>query len=286
MRSLHGVALLPLFVGCALEAEGPHVNFRSEMYTLQPGEEKYFCYTTNLPTDRDIAITKMTPSYGIATHHILFSQAAVPEPAGVSECNVLSKATWVPMYAGGKDSGPLALPENTGFRPLARGQQVVMQLHVQNVTDAPLTERSAMRIDYVDATPDVMQAGLFGIDNHKLTIPPHSEAALTEMNCVVDRDLDVFAVLGHMHRHGVHLDLSRGPVAGTEMLYEEKWNFDTQPVTPISFKVSKDDNLHLRCTHRNSGDAPIEYGESSDTEMCSIVMYYAPSAGSSGCTRR
>jgi hypothetical protein len=263
-------------VGCASTPDTPHLDFFTDTYTLQPGDEKYFCYTTNLPADREIAIIRLTPTYGAGTHHILFSQAVAPEPVGFSECPVLSKTTWVPMYAGGKGSDPLELPANTGFKPFTTGQQVIMQLHLQNTTDAPISGRAAMRMEYVDATPDLRQAGVFALDNRKLDIPAHTAAALNEMSCVVGEDLHVFAALGHMHKHGVHLDLSRGAVAGSEMLYEEDWNFDAQPIAPLPLELKKGDNLFLRCTHNNDGVDPLPYGESSNTEMCILLMYYAP----------
>ena len=278
--------LLVVLVGCTSSDDGPHVDLQSTPYTLQPGEEKYFCYAMNLPADRDIAITKLTPTYGAGTHHILFSQTIAHEPDGFSECNVLIRTTWVPLYAGGKDSGPLVLPENTGFKPLERGGQVLMQLHLQNSTDAPITATTTMRIDYVDATPDVKPASIYGMDNRVLTIPPHSTGTMSEMSCMMDKDLDVFAVLGHMHKHGVRLDVSRGAVAGAEMLYQEDWNFETQPVTPTTFHVARGDNLHLRCTHKNETDTPVVYGESSDTEMCAFVMYYAPATVLDGCVNQ
>ena len=108
-----------LLIGCAStpdEIDDSHVEFSSDAYTLQPGEEKYFCYTTNLP-DRDIAITSFTPTYGPGTHHILLAQTLAPEPVGFSECPVLFRSTWLPLYAGGISSGTLALPPNTGFKP-------------------------------------------------------------------------------------------------------------------------------------------------------------------------
>lgn len=145
--------------------------------------------------------------------------------------------------------------------------------------------RTAMRIEYIDTAPDVIEAGVYGLDNHALVIPPHTTAAANEMSCTVTQDLNVFAILGHMHKHGVHLDVSRGAVAGAEMLYQENWNFDTQPVTPLSIKLNPNDNLFLRCTHRNDGDTAIVYGESSDTEMCAIVLYYAPTRPTTGCTK-
>src|SRR5690242_14928876 len=95
--------LLLVFTGCAGSSDEPSnsINLESMPYTLQPGEEKYFCYTTHLPADRDVAITKLTPTYGVGTHHILVSQTISPEPEGFSECNVLIRTTWIPLYAGG-----------------------------------------------------------------------------------------------------------------------------------------------------------------------------------------
>jgi hypothetical protein len=282
MRALF---LLLMVAGCSNASDGPHIDFQSQMYMLQPGEEKYYCYTTTLPADRDVVVTKLTPTYGAGTHHILFSQTLTPEPDGFSECPVLSRTTWVPLYAGGLNSGPLVLPDHTGFKPLDRGQQLVMQLHLQNATPNPITAQTAMRIDYADATPDYQPAGIFGFDDRNLTIPPNTSDALNQMNCTMGRDLNVFAVMGHMHKHGVHLDLSRGANAGDQMLYQEDWNFDLQPVTPMVFNVHQGDNMFLRCTHENDANTPLAYGESSDTEMCALVMYAAPASAVDGCVK-
>ena len=278
------ITLLCLLVAaCTSSNDDPNATTIEGKYTLQPGEEKYFCYTTTLPADRDVAITKMTPTYGLSTHHILVAQTAVPEADGFSECPVLIRDTWIPLYTGGKNSGPLELPDNTGFTVLKRGQQVLMQLHLQNASDQVVDAETTMRFDYVDVTPTLIHAGIFGFDDRKLDIPAHTDAAINTMNCAVDTDLDVFAVLGHMHKHGAHLAVSRGATVNEEMLYAEDWNFETQPVTPMSFHIAKNDNVFLQCTHKNEGDTPIMYGESSDTEMCAFVMFYAPAAGLDGC---
>lgn len=276
--------LLVVLLGCTSPSDetSQHVDLVSAPYTLQPGEEKYFCYTMRLPADRDVAITKMTPKYGAGTHHILAVQTIATEPEGFSECNVLIRTTWIPLYTGGLNTGALALPEGIGFRPLERGQQILMQLHLQNATDAPITDTTSLRLDFVDQTPEIQPASIYGLDNRKIAVPPRSNAT-TSMMCPASKDLEVFAVLGHMHKQGVHLDVSRGPTAGTEMLYEETWKFEEQPVTLKSFHVNKGDNLHLRCTHKNDTDKTLGYGESSDTEMCSFVMYYAPATTLDGC---
>ena len=79
---------------------------------------------------------------------------------------------------------------------------------------------------------------------------------------------------------------SSGVNAGDELLYAEDWNFETQPVTSMTYTVHKSDNIFLRCTHANSGDTAVPYGESSDTEMCAFVMFYAPAAGLDGCIKQ
>src|SRR4029079_17236173 len=132
-------------------------------------------------------------------------------------------------------------------------------------------------------TPDVIPASIYGMDNRKIAVPPHSDAVETQMSCVADRDLEVFAVMGHRHKHGVHLDVARGATPGEEMLYAEDWKFESQPVTPVTMHVNTNDTLYLRCTHSNDTDASIAYGESSDDEMCSMVLYYSPSETLDGC---
>jgi len=278
--------LLVVLLGCTSSSEdaSDHLDLVSKPYTIQPGEEKYFCYTARLPADRDVAIVKVTPKYGVGTHHILAAQTIATEPEGFSECNVLIRTTWIPLYAGGLNSGPLEMPPNVGFKPLERGQQVLMQLHLQNATDAPITAETSIRIDLIDETPEMLPASIYGMDNRQISIAPKSDATV-EMSCKANRDLNVFAVLGHMHKHGLKLDVSRGATAGADMLYEEQWSFEEQPVTPKTMLIKQGENMHLRCTHRNDGNSPVVYGESSDTEMCSFVMFYAPAVALDGCIK-
>lgn len=272
---------LVLLSACGTDDAGSDpnaVDMVSQRYTLQPGEEKYFCYTMRLPADRDIAIKKITPTYGRGTHHILFAQTIATEPDGFSECTVLFKQTWLPLYTGGLDSGPIEMPEGVGFSPLEKGQQVIMQLHLQNATDEVITDVTSLRVDVIEKTPEMIEAGIYGMDNRDIDVPPNTEEKTIAMSCAPDHDMSVFAVLGHMHKRGKRLDVSRGATAGTEMLYEESFNFAEQPLEQMTMTVHRGDQLHLRCTHKNDTSNPIKYGESSDDEMCAFVFYYAPAS--------
>ncbi|MFN0249416.1 MAG: hypothetical protein ACKV2T_21195 [Kofleriaceae bacterium] len=287
---MRNALLCLLLLGCGTDgaADDPNVvDLVSQRYTLQPGEEKYFCYTMRLPADRDIAIKKITPTYGVGTHHILFAQTIATEPEGFSECNVLFKQTWVPLYTGGLDSGPVSMPEGVGFSTLERGQQVIMQLHLQNATDEVISDLTSLEIDIIDKTPEMIEAGIFGMDNRQIDIPPNTDSKTIDMNCTSDQGLEVFAVLGHMHKRGVRLEVSRGATAGVDKLYEGSWNFEEQPIEPIAMQIQAGENLHLSCTHANNTNVQVDYGESSDNEMCAFVFFYAPASSQlDGCIKQ
>jgi hypothetical protein len=274
--------LLAAACGGSSGPSAPHIDFSSDAYTLQPGQEKYYCYAMNLPSTMQLGLTRIVPTYGQGTHHILMSQTLVPEPAGFSECPVLAKQSWIPIYAGGKSSGPLTMPDGVALQVLTKGQQIVLQLHLQNTTTAPITDKTSMRIEYVDASLVKSPAGIFGLDNRVIHLPPHTDMT-TSMTCDMPKEGDVFAVLGHMHKLGRHIRISTGANPGDTVLYENDWNFDLQPITPKSFHISKGEKIFLDCEHNNTTDNPVNYGESSDTEMCATVFYYSPYDGIDGC---
>ncbi|MGZ3422515.1 MAG: monooxygenase [Polyangiales bacterium] len=259
------------------------VKFTTLPYTLKPGDEKYFCYTMNL--DADAIVTELTPTYGKATHHFGLYYTIADEPAGFSECPLLIKTTWVPLYGGGKDSGTLKLPDNAGFK-LKKGQQLLIQLHLLNATKEDVTDTGAMTMKTTaDPNAPFTKAGMFGFDNRDLTVPAKSTGVEQSMDCTAPFDMDVFAVFGHMHTLGKHIEVSRGPTAGAEVLYSSAWNFDQQPTTPLSFHVKKGDSVHLRCQWDNPTDTLVKYGESTHDEMCSFVWYYTPYEQLDGCLK-
>lgn len=259
------------------------LRHETKSYTLQPGEEKYFCYTMTLPADHETLVTEFAPEYGRAVHHFSYYYTIAPEPDGYSECPVLIKTTWVPLFEGGRDSGKLSLPAGAGVR--LRGQQLLIQLHLLNSTKSPITETSAMVMTTIDPTTKTLGAGLFGFDNRVISIPPKTTEYEQSMSCPVDKDMDVFAIMGHMHTRGSYIQVSRGAAPGAEVLYESKWNFDVQPTTPLVLKIKKGDNIHLRCKWANDSDKLIKYGESTYDEMCAFVWYYTPYEALDGCIK-
>lgn len=286
------VALLALLAGCGAaeptaveaaeeekEAYDPDaLQYTTGEYELAPGEERYVCYVFDIPAEGIGPITRIHPAYGRGVHHTFFAYVLGAEPEKEFECPVLFKVTWVPLYLGGVESDPLDMPEGSAVRVPTK--QLILQLHLQNTSAETIRDRTTVHVSVEPERDDLVAAGIFGLDNRAIDIAAGEQGATTSMECAPGRDMQVFGVLGHMHKLGTHLELAH---AGGAALYSAAWSFDDQPVEPVSFSVAKGDKLRLTCTHSNPTSESITWGESSDTEMCAIVLYYTPFDELDGC---
>jgi hypothetical protein len=252
--------------------------FASDDYTLGPGEEKYICWAHDLPADQDAIIREISGDYGPATHHVFFAWTLIPEPEGMSECPVLFKTTWIPVYLGGKNTSPLKMPDDAAV-DLGRGKQLVLQLHLQNTSDAPITTHTTMHMKLGEPGVSYTPAGIYGLDNRAIDIPPDTDDVETSMTCKPGKDMNVFATLGHMHKLGKQLTVTKNG----DVVVDQVWNFDEQPINPLEMTVTKDDSIGLACTHKNPLQKTVTYGESSDNEMCATIFFYTPYDQLDGC---
>lgn len=243
------------------------------------------CYTFRLPADKETIVREIEPVYGQATHHLgIYYTFQQDEPEGEFECPELTRDNWIPLYGGGVESGTLSLPEGAGFH-LKPNQQILVQLHLLNAASEPVTDKAKIIFRTLD-NADAVQAGMFGFDNRAINVPAQAQNHEESMTCSpIGRDMDVFAVFGHMHQHGKHIEVSRGANPGDEVLYDADWKFEEQPTEPKLFHVAKDDTIHVRCWYDNSTAQDLPYGESTFNEMCSFVFYYTPYKSLFGCLK-
>jgi hypothetical protein len=253
-------------------------------YQLGPGEEKeYICYTMTLPEDRETVVTEVRPMYGKAIHHLGVYQTVAPEPEGQFDCSELFKLTWLPMYGGGVGSGPLTTPPNTGFK-LPAGSQILVQLHLLNTGVAPIESKTSVILETNDS-PDMIGAGVYGFDNRTIHLPASTMNVEQTMDCTAKHDMDAFAVFGHMHRHGKTIEISRGANVGDDLLYKAAWDFNEQLVAPMNAHIAATDTFHIRCTYDNTSANDITYGERTQDEMCTTLLFYTPYTAIDGCLK-
>ena len=249
----------------------------TDEYTLQDGEEKYLCYTFDSP-DAAKAITKIETIASQSVHHILFVKTMNREAGTGFECDTLISLNWNPIYAVGAGAPDLALPDGVGFR-IESGSQYLIQLHLQNLTDGPVTERAGLNLTYAEDTDATIRAGLYAMGSFDLEIPGRAVDYSQTIACNAEFPMNVFAIFPHMHKLGTKINLRHGANEGaaTPMYAKDPWVFGDQPMDPADVTINTGDFVESTCHWANpDSDDPVRFGESSDAEMCFTLLFYYP----------
>jgi hypothetical protein len=251
-------------------AETADFVMESDDFTIEPGSDKYYCYTARLDSD------KVFHSFSIGSyktvHHMFFAQTLAPEEEGVHECPVLFKPSWLPLFTTGKGGTTLELPEGSGFK-LKKGDQVVMQLHLLNTGSAPVTEKVKVLANELEAGDVRYNAALYPFGTTVFELPPKQKAKVTH-DCVMDLDMDIFVMFPHMHRLGTEMAFQVGKdEASLADVWRGKYDFDNQELLPKSIPLHVGDYTRVECNFDNTTDLTIKYGETTNSEMCFFATF-------------
>lgn len=278
---LFGLVLL----GCASSEKSaatttaPYV-FETPEFSVQPGEEKYLCYAKTL--EQDLAIDRFETKGRAGIHHSIFARTTAPEPDGFSECKVLLRTTWVPAFVNATGDAALELPQGVGV-VLPKGTQILVQLHLLNAGKSPLTSKYALSMRKSTAqNPDPV--GIYAFGTLSLEVPPKLTSEQVD-RCTNPADLDVFAVLPHMHTMGKALKFEAGPSDDklAEIYRNDAFNFDQQVIVPKAFKLPAGTRTKVSCTFDNTTESTLKFGESTNDEMCFLLTFARNREGLSGC---
>jgi Copper type II ascorbate-dependent monooxygenase, C-terminal domain len=114
-----------------------------------------------------------------------------------------------------------------------------------------------------------------------LTLPPKQQTS-TPGTCSITSESTLFAVQPHMHQLGTHMKVVARIGGVDQLIHDGDYDFNDQPIYPMQpLKMSPGDTLHVECTHFNTTDAVVNWGESSKAEMCHTGVYRYPAASPS-----
>ncbi|RKU27714.1 hypothetical protein C6497_10855 [Candidatus Poribacteria bacterium] len=122
------------------------------------------------------------------------------------------------------------------------------------------------------------------VSNTEINVPP-GRTRVTKMDWYVEDELllrdapsdavmNIIMLTSHMHRHGELFEIKQ---MSTSELLHRSIIYDDAPITFYNPPLMLDatDGLSFQCTHNNYDlDGPIEFGFTSEDEMCLIVGYY------------
>src|SRR5262249_22081577 len=156
-----------------------------------------------------------------------------------------------PIWAGGRNTNGLVLPQGVGFQ-IDADTQYLVQLHLLNAGTRPVTERSAVNLRYADPA-GLQPAGIFAPGTFSPNIPAGVMNFQQVKSCTADRQMHVFAAFPHMHKLGKRLEFVQGATqASATMQYvKDPWVFGDQPMDPVDFQIATGDFIQSTCTWDN-----------------------------------
>jgi hypothetical protein len=245
-------------------------------FEIVPGSEPYIC--TTLTATEDIYITGLKDESPPGTHHTVVSVAPIGEPDGEDRtypCDVGDNEMQM-LFASGVGSDELAMPDGVAIR-VAAGQQIKLNVHLYNATTETLTGRAAVMVETVPAAEvgDVELAEMILAGDLILDIDDTGEEETEQGSCTMAAGT-LINLWPHMHKLGRHTKVT---LDGTTLL-DEDYSFTEQKNWPMTVPLEDGQPLVVTCTYLNDTGATVQWGESSDEEMCFTGFYRYPAIGS------
>lgn len=246
-------------------------------WELAPNEETTYCQRVTLTEDVYFMGIRALNPFG--THHTATTVASPPlsTPDGLTRgCG--SALSPQGIFGTGVGTDTVIYPPGVGMR-LRAGQQVLLNLHVYNTSNEPLTGTSGNEVvmtstDQIEHVAESLLAG-----PPFFNLPAGTETVVTGQ-CTVNAPNTLFAVQPHMHQLGVHMKgVAQTAAHGEVLLHDGPFDFENQVIVPIEpLEMQVGDVVQVECTFDNTTDLSVGFGESSTTEMCFLVLHRYPAS--------
>ncbi len=246
-------------------------------WMLAPGTESYTCVRKTIT--EDLYVKAFEAIIPLGTHHTLLTVGDPDQPDGISECNAGTNRP-MSVFGSGVGTDPIHFPDGVALK-IAKGSQLLLNLHLFNTGSDELTGTSGTRIQTMDPSgvKDLAEGILAGTVS--LDLPP-GQTTVSTGYCTMSSDVTLFAVAPHMHKLGIYARVAAESAArGETMLFDGPYDFNEQSyhlITPLA--LDKGDRVRVECTHRNTTSETVSFGESTLSEMCFAGIYRFPADGS------
>jgi hypothetical protein len=246
-------------------------------WNMPASDEGYWCARVTVP--EDIFIEEFRPIAPAGTHHTALSIDAAGGDDGVFPCQASTTGFQI-LFGSGLGTESFALPEGVAFKVPA-GTQLLLNLHLYNFGEAMITGRSGIEVRLAEPRDVVHEAETIYVLDFDLEVP--TGESTHRVSCTMNGATTVFGVFPHMHRLGTHMRgvAHRGGIGGEEIvLHDEAFAFEEQLDYRIEPSVELEDGdvVSGDCSFYNP-DAPVSFGDSTDSEMCVLGLYRYPAQG-------
>ena len=270
-----------------LQAPADGEGFQLSMSArAEPGAEMWACAVYELPIRRLTGVNQVEFLQNAGTHHMTLSTLGLAptedlEP-GMYDCGDLYGDSSLMenqiMFFGsqGVGEGVMNLPTGVAanFPP---GLTVIHELHYVNVTDQPVDMYSIVNAYSIPQSE--VEESIWGGQVRDETIDIPARETVTEWTrCVMNEDVEVLFLAGHMHQLGIEFTIA--PFDGTEtgeIFYRnDDWHVPAIKQYDPPMVVPAGTGFEYACTWRNTTDEAVAYGPTATDEMCNMALVHTP----------
>ena len=256
------------------EADPAFIDLVTAEETIQPGEEKMYCYYMNNHLG-DIAVKGLIGMQGQYGHHITLLTTIEPQPDGTREdCSAQEDMWKFRAYVLPIDD----LPAGTGIH-IPADTQYVLQMHYVNAGEVPILVRDVARLRKTDPAQVTTWVATMTTNDLEVRLTPGE--TVDTWDCTLAEDLDLMLLGGHMHELGTKFTVDMGPsVDELENIYlVDPWRPEYRDAPPITLYLTQAKHLtagtviRTTCTWMNPSATDVNF----PAEMCSAFGYLAGS---------
>jgi hypothetical protein len=249
-------------------------------WELAGGQEQYLCVRRTAA--KDVFAKRLRGEFPVGTHHTsLMIDEGSTTPDGSYSCGLTEIGTRI-ISGGGPGTQDVVLPEGVamGFH---QGSQLLLQLHLFNVSDAPIHGHNGTLVLAMDRADVKYEAEGVAAQLIALSVPPGRSSHTGR--CTFDRAQTLLGFVPHMHGTGRHAKVVLHTAAHADvLLHDGDYEFGEQRAYRITDgAVASGDYLEYTCDYDNTSNATKNFGEGTLDEMCLIGMTRYPSGGSISC---
>jgi hypothetical protein len=245
-------------------------------WTVPAGNfDTYKCTRIQIPEDMYVTAFRSAAPQG--SHHSVLTVARSDTlQLGDYDCSVGALDLQM-LYAAGVGTDDLQFPPGVAVR-LRAGQYLNLNLHLFNAGETDISGDSAVLVKTVPADEVVNEADMVFAGTFDIGIPPDGVPHTMRGGCTLGTDFDIVAWWPHMHQYATHQTVTVTGAGGTTTVLDDDFAFGEQgyyPEVPVRH-LSAGDQVEVACTYVNTGTEYVQWGDSSNAEMCFSGMYRYP----------
>ena len=263
--------------GCGVDSEVALENIEHRLrWTQQPGEIQD-CHVFKLDNTRNVEVSRLEVLFAEGSHHVHIYRSTEPVKDDVYDCfKGIDWKQWSLLVGAQTKPMDWQLPEGVTI-PLAPHQQLLVQVHWLNTTDAPAESTIDLKFHTTENSVEHLGA-LFGV-NQRTDVAPGQRKRIDHY-CQMPEGAKVHALMGHFHQFGNNYRVTErmpNQAAGKEIYFaQNEPAFEFKLFAP-AHEVAPGAGFEYGCEFFNWTGTPITWGSDTHTqEHCNMTAYFSP----------